>query len=54
MGTCYELGHGVDQDRDQAYLLYKESAQKDYVQAMENLAYLTFDNGRSSKSAENY
>ena len=54
MGICYELGHGVECDRDQAYHLYKESALKDYIPAMENLAFLTLGNGRLSKSPQQY
>ena len=50
LGICYEFGHGVQVDRDQAYTLYKESARKGYIQAMFNLAYLTFSNAIKSKS----
>lgn len=54
MGICFELGRGVEKDRDRAYLLYKEAAEKGHIQAMENLAYLTFQNGRISKSKQQF
>ena len=50
MATCFEFGHGVPVDRDQAYQLYKESALKGHTQAMLNLAYLTNDNARLGKN----
>ena len=28
LGSCYEFGNGVTKDRDMAYRLYKESADK--------------------------
>jgi TPR repeat protein len=30
LGSCYESGHGVEKNRDTAYQLYKESAEKGY------------------------
>lgn len=54
MGICYELGHGIECDRDSAYHLYKESAEQGYVPAMENLAFLTMRNGRASKASQQY
>jgi TPR repeat protein len=50
LGICYELGHGVDQDLDQAYHLYKESTEKGYVPAMYNLAFVNLFKARQSKS----
>jgi len=40
LGICFELGQGVELDRDQAMQLYKESAVKGYVPGKFNLGYL--------------
>ena len=42
LGTCYEFGQGVKQDRDKAFKLYKEAAEKGYKEAMLNLAHMYF------------
>jgi len=40
LAICYEQGHGVEIDMDQAFQLYTESSNKGYVPAMYNLAFL--------------
>jgi TPR repeat protein len=38
LGVCFELGKGVEADTDQAFHMYKESAEKGYVAGMHSLA----------------
>ena len=38
LGVCYELGRGVAVDTDQAFHMYKESAEKGHVAGMFSLA----------------
>jgi TPR repeat protein len=54
LGICYEFGHGVLKDKDVAYSLYKEAANKGYAQAMSNLAHLSFSSANQSKSQNQY
>jgi len=42
LGTCYELGKGVDKDILRAYDLYEESSRKGNAQAMSNLGFLYY------------
>lgn len=42
LGICYEFGHGIPQDMDQAFQNYQESAKKGFVPGMLNLAILYF------------
>ena len=54
LGSCYEFGHGVKQDRDLAFKLYKEAAEKGYKEAMLNLAHMYFQNAQSAQNNELY
>ena len=42
LGKCYENGHGVQKNKDQAFKLYQEAADKGHEEAMLNLALLNF------------
>lgn len=50
LGICYEKGRGVPKDLDQAFLLYKEAAEKGYIEGKLNLACLYFHNAKEIKS----
>jgi TPR repeat protein len=52
LGTCYELGHGVEKDRDMAFKLYKESAEKEYTEGMLNLALMYFSNATRTNNED--
>jgi TPR repeat protein len=52
LGTCYELGHGVEKDRDMAFKLYKESAEKGYTEGMLNLALMYFSNATRTNNED--
>jgi len=54
LGTCYEFGQGVDRDRDAAFQLYKESAEKGNVDAMLNLAQMYFTNATRTHNMEQF
>lgn len=54
LGSCFEFGHGVEKNRDTAYQLYKESAEKGYDQAMLNIAYLTMQNASVSNTQSQF
>jgi len=48
LGLCYELGLGVDQDKEAAFNLFVEAAQKGHVQAMFNLGHFYLENARQT------
>jgi TPR repeat protein len=50
LGICFENGHGVEEDTDQAFRLYKESAEKGHLEGMFNLAKFCFKTARDTKS----
>lgn len=52
LGTCYELGKGVQVDTNQAHNLYEEAATKGNAQAMSNLGYLLYKKGKTSKTCQ--
>ena len=54
LGICYEFGHGVVRDLDQAFLLYKEAADKGYHEGMLNLACMYFHNGKETKNHDKF
>lgn len=54
LGTCYELGKGVDKDILRAYDLYEEAAAKGNAQAMSNLGFLYYKKAKFTNSAEQY
>jgi uncharacterized protein len=54
LGLLYERGEGVPEDTDQAYRLYKESAEKGHLSAMFYLAKLCFKIARESKSVTEF
>lgn len=54
LGMCYEFGHGVDRDRDAAFQLYREGAEKGSVEAMLNLAIMYFTNATRTHNMEQY
>ena len=53
LGVCYELGLGVDKNVDEAQKLYQEGADKNYLQATYNLAYLQFKIGQQTSESTN-
>ncbi len=54
LGICYEFGYGVSKDLDQAFTLYNEAADKGYQEAMLNLAYMYFQNGKETKNDQKF
>ena len=52
LGTCYELGNGVQQNITKAYEVYEEAAKKRNSQAMSNLGYIWYKKGKASNSQE--
>jgi TPR repeat protein len=53
LGMCYELGHGVaNVDTDQAFRMYKESAEKGYLEGMFNLGQLCYRTARHTRSQD--
>jgi len=54
LGTCYELGKGVDKDILRAYDLYEEASKKGNAQAMSNLGYLYYKEAKIRSSEEQY
>ena len=54
LGKCYENGHGVPKDRDKAFQLYSEAAEKGHEEAMLNLALMYFENARQTNNHDLY
>jgi TPR repeat protein len=54
LGTCYELGKGVEVDTDQAFHMYKESAEKGNVAGMLSLALLCYKTAKQTKSQKQF
>ena len=54
LGICYEFGHGVPKDLDQAFLFYKEASDKGYHEAKLNLACMYFNNGKETKNQDKF
>jgi TPR repeat protein len=54
LGTCYELGKGVDKDVLRAYDLYEESAKKGNTQGMSNLGFLYYKEAKIQGSEEQF
>ena len=54
LGTCYELGKGVEKDVLRAYDLYEEASKKGNAQAMSNLGYLYYKEAKIRGSEEQF
>ena len=54
LGMCYEQGAGVEKDFEQAFVCYKEAADKGYAQGMFNLGYLYLRKAKANKLMEYY
>lgn len=51
LGVCYELGRGVSAvDTDEAFHMYKESADKGYIPGMFNLGQLCYRTAKQTRS----
>ncbi len=48
MGTCYQNGKGIKQDKIKAFKYFKKSAKKGYIAAQNNLALL-HENGEGTE-----
>lgn len=54
LGICYEFGHGIEVDMDQAFQQYKESSDKGYIPAKYNLACIYLLKARNSNLRDHY